>query len=227
MRFKSNILSQASGSIGGSTYSHNRYGMYIRNRTIPVHPNSLRQNIVKSLMADATQSWANELTPIQRAQWDTYGAAIALTNPLGDTYKNTGFNWYIGAFINRQAAGIDAVTDGPANLNRAAPDETVVGAVSGPGGSLAFNTVRSWANENGAHMIVWIGNPVSETVNFYNGPWKLIGTIDGNATTAPDSPANFVFDIGGQSYQKVYFKHRVIRADGRYSQTFISSAIIA
>ena len=38
---------QRSGSIGGATWSHNSSGAYIRARSIPVNPNTDRQNAVR------------------------------------------------------------------------------------------------------------------------------------------------------------------------------------
>jgi len=44
MKFKSPILSQASGSIAGITFSHNRGGMYVRARAVPTNPGSPQQH---------------------------------------------------------------------------------------------------------------------------------------------------------------------------------------
>ena len=38
MLFKSAAFTQASGSVGGLTFAHNRGGMYTRARSIPVNP---------------------------------------------------------------------------------------------------------------------------------------------------------------------------------------------
>ena len=43
MKFTSQVYTQASGSVGGLTYSHNRSGMYTRARSTPTDPASTLQ----------------------------------------------------------------------------------------------------------------------------------------------------------------------------------------
>ena len=55
---------QRSGSIGASVYSHNRYGAYIRARSVPVNPNTDRQVAIRNAIRALTIAWGN--TPGQR-----------------------------------------------------------------------------------------------------------------------------------------------------------------
>ncbi|KKL73251.1 hypothetical protein LCGC14_2076760, partial [marine sediment metagenome] len=48
-----------SGSIGGTVYSRNRGGAYIRNRAIPVDPNTSFQINVRAILAAQSQNWAD------------------------------------------------------------------------------------------------------------------------------------------------------------------------
>ncbi|KKM06452.1 hypothetical protein LCGC14_1743870, partial [marine sediment metagenome] len=48
MLFKSGLITQGSGSIGGLTASHNRGGMYFRARTIPTNPATSFQTVVRN-----------------------------------------------------------------------------------------------------------------------------------------------------------------------------------
>ncbi len=229
MRFKSNIVSQASGSIGGSTFSRNRYGMYIRSRSVPVNPNTERQNLVKTAMGTVTQAWINNITPVQRTGWSNYAAAIALVNTLGDTYKITGFNWFVATNINRIAAGMTPVLAPPAELNRNSADEGLTISYVGTTGTATvnFTTGRAWIGEDNSAVMIQVGNPVNETVNFYGGPWKMLGKIDGDSSTAPTAPHAIVNNIGASAGQKVFFRHRIIRADGRFSTFNLTSAIVS
>jgi hypothetical protein len=50
-------IAAASGSIGGTVHSRNRYGTYIRNRAIPVNPNTIYQQEIRAILAARSQEW--------------------------------------------------------------------------------------------------------------------------------------------------------------------------
>lgn len=70
------IVAAASGSIGGTTFSHNRYGMYARNRSIPVVSTTPDALNAKARMATISQQFQS-LTAAQKLAW----AAWCTTNP--------------------------------------------------------------------------------------------------------------------------------------------------
>ena len=53
MLFRGTHLTDASGSLSGVTYSHNRGGAYTRNRSIPVNPNTVQQQAVRNAFSSA------------------------------------------------------------------------------------------------------------------------------------------------------------------------------
>lgn len=78
------IVSAASGSIGGTTFSRNRYGSYVRNKAIPVNPNTSYQQEVRAIMSARSQEWRG-LSDDQRNQWKTW----AQINPFTDVQGNS------------------------------------------------------------------------------------------------------------------------------------------
>lgn len=82
-------IGQASGSIGATVYSHNRYGNYVRNRTIPTKVTSPAAQTAKSRLAQASQHWAT-LTDAQRAAWIAWSATNPITDVLGDKQTLSG-----------------------------------------------------------------------------------------------------------------------------------------
>ena len=85
MLIKSQLITQASGSIGGLVGSHNAGGMYFRARTIPVNPGSAAQIAVRNIVAQLTAAWTADLTAAQRTAWQTYADNVPTTNRLGDS----------------------------------------------------------------------------------------------------------------------------------------------
>lgn len=104
---------QASGSVAGSTYSHNKFGPYIRNRAMPVNPNTSFQAAVRSRFGNLSQSWRG-LTASQRTQWNTQAVNISLVDSLGQAYTPTGAQYYVGVNANRIALGSAISTSPPA-----------------------------------------------------------------------------------------------------------------
>ena len=228
MLFKSVVFSSASGSINGITYSHNASGMYIRNRTMPVNPNTANQQAVRSAMAQLTSNWSNVLTAGQRLRWNNYAANVPLINKVGDPINVTGLNMYVRSNIPRLRAGLTSIASGPTNFTLAdlAPI-SIVASEAGADLDLTFDDTQTWVDLGAASMIVQIGIQQSPTVEFFAGPFNFLDTIDGNATTAPTSPATIAVPGALTETNRLFVRARLSQADGRLSTPQIVSTIIA
>jgi len=93
-KFKPGIaVGQVSGSVAGNTFSHNRYGMYIRDRVVPVKVTSEAAINAKARLAHLSQAWQG-LTAAQRLEWGVYAANNPITDVLGDKQVLTGHTAY-------------------------------------------------------------------------------------------------------------------------------------
>jgi hypothetical protein len=221
MLFKSPTITQASGSVGGATYSHNRGGLYIRSRTVPVNPNTAPQQTVRTQLANLTNRWANTLTAVQRDSWNTYALNTPLVGPLGDPRNVGGIGMYIRGNVPRAIAGLPLVDNGPTIFDTGgftpvtAPTATDTGDLLG----FAFTNTDDWAGEDDSAMLVYGSRPQNPAVNYFTGPYQYAGKVDGDAITPPTSPASitnpFAFGVG----QREFFRVVVSRADGRLSTT--------
>ena len=227
VKFGGGILGM-SGRLGGQIFTRNRYGSVVRQGTIPVNPNSPRQQAVRSAMIASTARWSENLTGLQREQWKTYAAAIPWTNRLAETVKLTGHAHYVRSSAAILAAGGTPVDDGPAILSLPSGDPTVAitSLETAQALSVTFDDQLDWLNEDGGHMVVAMGMPQSATREFFNGPWRIAGVIDGDSTTPPTTPAAMVAPFAMQEGQLTYFRIRIIREDGRVSQFFRTSATV-
>lgn len=102
-----------SGSYQGVTSSHNRYGQYVRNRSMPVNPASSAQGIVRARLAANAADWRG-LTALQRAGWESLGGQMQRTDALGQTYTLNGFAAYCSVNNNKALAGDASVSAAPA-----------------------------------------------------------------------------------------------------------------
>lgn len=241
MLYKSEVLTQGSGSIGGVTYSHNRAGMYRRARTIPVNPNTGNQVEVRAAFSDQVTRWTEVITPAQRAAWDLYGVNVPVTNALGDAVTLSGQNWYIASNTPRLQAATKLGPGQGAAQRDIAPVIFDRGTFTTPsfvadvsaGIIVTFTELDEWTSQVGAQMYIYQSRPQNPSINYYNGPWRLVGQVVGGDTPAPISPITILpaavatlgypFAVG----QRIWLAVSVSQSDARLSTRRIVGPEIA
>lgn len=221
MIFKSGLITEGSGSIGGLTISHNAGGMYLRARAIPVNQNSVYQQAVRGHVNSLSNHWINTLTEAQRTAWATYADNVPLPGPLGDPRVVSGLNHYIRSNVPRLQSGLARVDDGPTTFNLGEfSNPTFSYDVAASETGVAFTSGDAWANETGSAMLVFGSREQNPTINYFKGPYRVMSCIPGDDGTPPVQPAAlgapFPCAAGNRSYDLV----RVSRLDGRLSMPF-------
>lgn len=227
MKFKSAILSQASGSLGGATYSHNRGGMYIRNRSLPTNPNTSFQQAVRNALAQLAQLWGTTLDAAQREGWETYAANVPVINSLGDTINLTGLNMYTRSNVPRIQAGLPRVDDAPTEYNLGNETAPTISAVAAATDQIAigFNDADNWVDEDDSALIVFCSRPQSPTINSFIGPYRFADVVAGDSSTPPTDPTTIDLPFAVTAGQKIFASIRLSRADGRLSNPFRLSGV--
>ncbi|MGD9153867.1 MAG: hypothetical protein PVG30_09545 [Gammaproteobacteria bacterium] len=228
MKFKSPVYSQASGSIAGITYSHNRGGMYTRQRVVPTNPASEYQSAVRSYVAALVAAWSSVLSDAQRAAWDLYAESVELPDTLGDTRNVGGVGMYVRSNVPRLQAGLTRVDDGPTvfSLPEVANIALASASEASQELSVTFLNTDDWAGEDGAALLVYVSRPANPGVNFFKGPYRLAAVIEGDSGTPPTSPTAVTAPFAITAAQKVFAKFNITRADGRYSSPFRAGVVI-
>lgn len=227
MIYKSDRTTEASGSIGGTTFSHNRGGQYIRARVIPVNPGSVFQQAVRGYVAQLTSLWQTVLTEAQRAAWDNYADLVPLPNALGDPHNVGGLAMYVRSNVPRLQAALPRVDAGPVVFNLGPFTMPAIASITAPTAlSLTFDNTDAWANEDDAAMLVYGSRGMNDSINYFKGPYRFADKIDGDAVTPPTSPAAIVMPFPLVASQKAFVRVRVSRADGRLSSSFRSFGIV-
>lgn len=227
MKFKSAVLTQVSGSVGGATFAHNRSGLYIRARSIPVNPNTPEQQATRQALAAAATRWTEVLTPAQRAAWNVYATNVNWINPLGDVVHLTGQQMYCRSTAARTALGLDPVDAGPIIYDTGTfTFPTCTASEATQLVSVAFDNTDDWAGEVGGAMGIYASRPYSPSVNFFRGPYQHAGQVLG-AVVPPVSPSTFPAPFAFAAGQRLQIFGRVVRADGRASFPFRAGIIAA
>lgn len=93
-----------SGSVGGSTFSRNRFGPYIRIKANPVNPRTPRQTVVRNNFGGYSALWRT-LSEGQRNAWAAAAETVANSNSLGFPNSISGQNLFVGFNVDQLQIG--------------------------------------------------------------------------------------------------------------------------
>lgn len=230
--FDSQIISAASGSVGGLTFSRNAGGAYVRARAVPTNPATDRQTAVRTALGSANQSWDLDLTDDQQNAWNVYGKNTPVVNSLGKTVHRSGHAWYVAQYVLAVQLGADIVFDAPTSYNTGSPPVAISGfGIQHTAGPPAHNnlvadvSVVPDAPVEGT-LALYIGRPQNHGRRFYKGPYQLA-----TATDLPADSGAASFDVDVTTLFSSYpfavgnfqpIRLRILYSDGRVSQDFAS-----
>lgn len=209
---------QRSGKQGGMVWSHNAGGPYVRNRTIPVNPNTDRQVAARNATRTLAIAWDQTLTAGERDAWETYAVNIPWTNRLGQTIYLKGINHYIRSNAIRLQFGIPRVDVAP-NIFLLA---TAEGALAATGSeatqdlTIDGDAAGLWIGEAGAWQFYFMGVPQNASRNFFGGPWRFLTAVPGAGP--PPFPVVIAGAFPFADGQRIWLRSRVARGDGRLSE---------
>jgi hypothetical protein len=226
MKFLSQIVTIASGSIGGITFTRNRYASLVtRSRVAPVNPQSPRQNQIRNSFSTAVNAWST-LTPAQRAGWEAYAHTVTYQSPVGE-YHPTGRDAFIGAYGDALYLANRGLTITPSIANPVVP------------GALTLDNLDMTSGiAIGTGVKVSASNLANEDFILYA---VLSSAVDGSRNYPPSrfltesldevelvAPASGQIEFSGLVEGSKYFARiRAISNDGphRISGQFILSAV--
>lgn len=244
MKYKSAMVTQASGSVGGMTASHNRGGMYMRARTIPVNPNTVRQQMVRNYFTALVQAWTNTLTADQRGNWSEWAANVPFTTTLGDQLILSGQQAYIRANTPRLQNNLARIDAAPTIFDNGEPVTDIQDAGSATPGTigmtaapdtLATNVIQAVAPSDDGDLLWSWGRAINPSVNFYKGPYQAgytgatapVAVASGVGTTAVGTAAaDLTIDAPPVIGQRRAVSLRIAYDDGRLSLPFRVIALI-
>lgn len=222
MLFKSALLTQASGSVGGITFSHNRGGMYIRARSIPTDPSTLFQQEVRTAMINAVARWGVSLTDDERDDWGVYASLVTLPGPLGDPITVSGFNMFVRTNVARLQAGLPFAFDAPTAFNLGDAGVVSFTAIEAANVvTVSFDNTQEWANIDDGALLLFVSRPQNPTINFFKGPFRAMFPILGDTASPPISPDGGTSPFNITAGQRIWLKIRATDPDGRLTSSTI------
>ena len=211
------LLNGMSGSLGGLTFSHNAGGAYVRARGIPTQPNTPEQAAVKNAFTQLSTAWRADLTAAQRDDWDLYAAATPLIDKIGNPFFPTGLNMFIRGnvgLLQNADVRVDVGPVTPGLPTFTAPAVVTIESTTNVA-SISFTIGDAWVDLDDNHLLIYASRGKGATINFFKGPYQLAGSIDGDAISAPTSPAAITIPFNVSEFQKVFFRATLIDDEGR------------
>jgi len=191
MQFKSQLITQASGSIGGTTFTRNSFSSLIcRARSMPVNPGTNQQGNIRSAFTNAVTVWESLLTDSERSDWTNWAHTLTLKNRLGEDYTPSGRQMFIAFWSANQYAYLRGLDPTPPLV--AAP--TVMGSLLEPSVQVVAPAAAgvgfglSIANASGSNTFFYSARSIalSNGRNFWKGPYDTDSlqwvSIDNNDT---------------------------------------------
>jgi len=175
---------------------------------MPVNPGSLFAQEITASLALLVARWRTVLTPTQRDAWDALAFGTA----------PTGMNLYVQANTIRLAAGATVVDDAPATSGQGVCSLCTAfdADVSAQNFKVSFVNTDPWAVAVGGHLLIYASRPQALSINFFKGPYRLAGAVNG-AVVPPTSPATITVPFPIALDQKLFVQLRSTDPDGRLS----------
>jgi len=228
MKFTPGIAVGAmSGSIGGSTASHNAGGAYFRTRVVPVNPQTPAQTTVRSNLSNASARWGGVLTQIQRDGWVTFAENFPIVDRLGQALQLSGQQAYVRLNSRLLAAELPFLDDAPIDQN--VTDLLTVEAtwsIAGAKLDIAFTPTPLAADD---YLIVRATPAFSPGKNYFTKMLRVI-VVSAAAQASPlDVLAEWQAKFGAVPAvgSKIGFEINVIRAtNGAYDAVLRTTMLV-
>jgi len=129
--------------------------------------------------------------------------------------------------MERSRHGLALVPTAPANGTIADQDPTfAVANVQGSGAIITFDNTLGWANECQGFMFTYQGMPQGAQRNFFGGPWRDCGWLQGNDVAPPASGPEQPLKWPTFTGQRMWVYARISREDGRLSEPMRADCIV-
>lgn len=103
-------IAEIRGKVGGSIYSRNKGGAYVKNFASPTNPQTALQIAVRQKLNDVSRLWST-ISGSQRNNWNEVAATIAFTDSLGEAYYLSGFGLFCKCNLNLESVNIASILE--------------------------------------------------------------------------------------------------------------------
>lgn len=220
------LLADARGKMGGTVFSRNKGGAYMKNKVTPLNPRSTAQVAIRTLLAALSAAWRN-LTAAQIAAWNAAVINFPKTDIFGASKTPTGKNLFVGLNANLSSVNAASINAVPAPGAVAAIDSATLTAAAAAG---TFTIVFGPSPVPADYAFIVEATPsYSAGRSFVGSMFRQIAVIDAAATTPAALASAYAAKFGIMSAgSKVSVRLTgVNKLTGQKGVGFITTDIIA
>lgn len=184
---------------------------------------------MRAILANLVNEWNNTLDVAQREAWQLYASQVPITNRLGDSIFLSGQNMFIRTNSVVDQIGAVAQQNAPTQFDTGDAGTVTLDSVTALTDAIgvAFDNTQAWANDDDGFLAIYVSRPQNPSINFMKGPFRLAGTIDGDAITPPTSPATLTSPFPIAADQRVWIRTRAGIGDGRLTGSLVLGPEVA
>lgn len=218
----SGLFSDAVGKIGGSTFTRNRAGLYMRNWRSPINPRTAAQQYIRTIMKNVAQYWGT-ISQVYRDQWIDAASKLTWTNRFGDPFTPSGFDLFCMCNVNYLMTGAPYLVNAPSNFSCESP--TSVGCTFVGENFLIAPEPEQQYNSTG--FFVYATPGLSASITYVKRQYRYIGYIPEGTSWEYDAYTLYrsVFGLPS-SGQVVHLNLRPVSIFNGYSQPILVSSCI-
>lgn len=191
------VASDIRGSTGGTVFSRNKGGAYLRARVVGINPNTPKQSLVRSNFGVSSKDWSAVLSSGQRAAWTFFAQANPVINNMGASIQLSGLSMFNRLNQILKQAGLPTITDPPVNLDVPAIPVATAFAVDSAGGTIRFTTLAQAAPADTSYYIRATG-PLAPGRIPQQNQYRYMDTVPPQAAgTTVDFAGAWVATFGG------------------------------
>ncbi len=181
-----------SGSVGGTTASHNKGGQYFRQRSIPTNPSSVDQQTVRNIMGTLSSEWGAQ-SSADRAAWEAWATQNPIINALGASILMSGHQSFISLNARLLRDGTALVATPPIGSR---PDGFLTAVQDGDIGTGDTDLTFTPALTSGNKVMLYGTVTNSAGITYVKNRLVLIATSAIDEASPWDNEADIVAKLG-------------------------------
>lgn len=213
----------SSGSIAGTTSSHNRAGQYTRNRRAPTQPvGTGRRAAIRTAFGAAAKGYAG-LSVAQQAAWTAYANSYPITDRLGQSITLTGQQMYVS--INAQLLNCGAAQTSAPPISNVVASAGVPTLTAVHAGAITLTPTGLGAASD--YQLYAFSAPQSSGTSFCKTFWQA-GHVSGSSTTAIVATTAYTAQFGAVTAGlRIFFKVTPVNQYGVTGTPYIGICVVS
>jgi hypothetical protein len=225
MKFKSALITEASGKLGGAVASHNGTTQYFRKLTKPNNPRTSSQLTVRNNFTTNSQAWRG-LTDAQRAAWRSASINFPSKNKLGSTISLHGNNLF--QRINNNLLNIAASTITTPPLPTAVTALTSITVAASATASTMTMAFAPTPVPAGYAMVIQAAAPQSAGRSNVNSKFRNIIIVAAAATTPENIYTAYTTKFGAIAVgERIFVRAKLVNIATGLESQYLSASTLA